>query len=55
VSEIRNYAMLLRLAADGFRSGEVCGLTLDDIDWEHERIHAPRPKQRKVGQFLRSL
>ena len=49
--QIRNYAMLLLLAVYGFRSGEVCGLTLDDIDWEHERIHPPRPKQRKVGQY----
>ena len=49
--QIRNYAMLVLLAVYGFRSGEVCGLTLDDIDWEHERIHPPRPKQRKVGQY----
>jgi site-specific recombinase XerD len=49
--EIRNYAMLLLLAVYGFRSGEVCGLTLDDIDWEHERIYPPRPKQRKVGRY----
>lgn len=50
-AQIRNYAMLVLLAVYGFRSGEVCGLTLDDIDWEHERIHPPRPKQRKVGQY----
>lgn len=49
--QIRNYAMLVLLAVYGFRSGEVCALTLDDIDWEHERIHPPRPKQRKVGQY----
>jgi len=49
--QIRNYAMLVLLAVYGFRSAEVCGLTLDDIDWEHERIHPPRPKQRKVGQY----
>ncbi len=49
--QVRNYAMLLLLAVYGFRAGEVCALTLDDIDWEHERIHPPRPKQRKVGQY----
>lgn len=49
--QIRNYAMLVLLAVYGFRAGEVCGLSLDDIDWEHERIHPPRPKQRKVGQY----
>jgi integrase/recombinase XerD len=48
-TQIRNYAMLVLLAVYGFRSGEVRGLTLDDIDWEHERIRPPRPKQRKVG------
>jgi site-specific recombinase XerD len=48
---IRNYAMLLLLAVYGFRSGEVRGLTLDDIDWKNERIHPPRPKQRKVGEY----
>jgi integrase/recombinase XerD len=50
-AQIRNYAMLVLLAVYGLRSGEVCGLTLDDIDWENERIHPPRPKQRKVGQY----
>ena len=50
-TQIRNYAMLLLLAVYGFRSGEVRGLTLDDIDWEHERIRPPRPKQRKVGEY----
>jgi len=51
VTQIRNYAMLILLAVYGFRSGEVRGLTLDDIDWDQERIHPPRPKQRKVGQY----
>ena len=51
VTQIRNYAMLMLLAVYGFRSSEVRGLTLDDIDWDQERIHPPRPKQRKVGQY----
>jgi integrase len=51
VTQIRNYAMLVLLAVYGFRSGEVRGLTLDDIDWNQERIHPPRPKQRKVGEY----
>jgi site-specific recombinase XerD len=50
-AQIRNYAMLLLLAVYGFRSGEVRGLTLEDIDWKNERIHPPRPKQRKVGEY----
>jgi site-specific recombinase XerD len=48
---VRNYAMLLLLAVYGFRSGEVRSLTLDDIDWKNERIHPPRPKQRRVGEY----
>jgi integrase len=50
-TQIRNYAILMLLAVYGFRSGELRGLTFDDIDWAHERIHPPRPKQRKVGQY----
>lgn len=48
---LRDRAMLLLFAVYGFRSSEVRGLTLDDIDWEHEIIRPPRPKQRKVGQY----
>jgi integrase len=33
------------------RDPQVRGLTLDDIDWERERIHPPRPKQRRVGEY----
>jgi integrase/recombinase XerD len=49
--QVRNRAMLLLLAVYGFRSGEVRGLTLEDLDWEHELIRPPRPKQRKVAQY----
>lgn len=48
---LRDRAMLLLLAIYGFRSSEVRGLTLEDIDWEHEIIRPPRPKQRKVGHY----
>ena len=47
--QMRNHAMLLLLAVYGFRSSEVRGLTLDDLDWAHDIIRPPRPKQRKVG------
>ena len=50
-AQIRNYAILMLLAVYGFRSSEVRGLAFDDIDWEHERISPPRPKQRRVGQY----
>jgi site-specific recombinase XerD len=34
----RDYAILLLLARLGLRAGEVVGLNLEDIDWEHARI-----------------
>lgn len=44
--DIRDRAILLLLAVYGLRCGEVVALTLDDIDWEHDILHVPRPKQR---------
>jgi integrase/recombinase XerD len=49
--QIRTRAALLLFAVYGFRCGEVCRLRLDDIDWEKERIHIRRPKQRKVQTY----
>lgn len=34
----RNYAILLLLARLGLRAGEVVGLNLEDLDWDHRRI-----------------
>jgi site-specific recombinase XerD len=48
---IRDHAILLLHAVYGFRSGEVRGLTLDDVDWQREIIRPPRPKQRRVGEY----
>jgi integrase/recombinase XerD len=42
----RDYAILLLLATYGLRSREVAALTLDDLDWEHERLRVP---ERKAG------
>jgi integrase/recombinase XerD len=42
----RDYAMLLMLVTYGLRAGEVAKLTLDDIDWQHERFQIP---DRKAG------
>lgn len=46
VSGKRDYAMLLLLATYGLRACEVAALTLDDIDWRHERL---RIRERKAG------
>jgi integrase/recombinase XerD len=42
----RDYAILLLLVTYGLRAHEVAKLTLDDIDWKHERIQVPG---RKAG------
>jgi len=50
-THIRNRAVVLLLAVYGFRVGEVAKLTLDDLDWETERIHVRRSKQRKTQDY----
>jgi integrase/recombinase XerD len=42
----RDWAILLLLATYGLRSREIAALTLDDIDWMHERLAVP---SRKAG------
>ena len=42
----RDYAILLLLVTYGLRGHEVAALTLDDIDWERERLRVP---ERKAG------
>jgi site-specific recombinase XerD len=42
----RDYAILLLLVTYGLRAHEVAKLTLDDIDWKHERFQVPG---RKAG------
>ena len=40
----RDYAMLLLLVTYGLRAREVAALTLDDIDWSHDRLRVPERK-----------
>ena len=42
----RDYAILLLLVIYGLRGREVAALTLDDIDWRHDRLGVP---ERKAG------
>ena len=42
----RDYAILLLLVTYGMRGREVAALTLDDLDWERERLKVP---ERKAG------
>jgi site-specific recombinase XerD len=42
----RDYAILLLLVTYGLRAREVAALTLDDLDWRHDRLRVP---ERKAG------
>lgn len=50
-SHIRDRAAMLLLAVYGLRCGEVASLTLDDIDWEVDRIRIHRLKRRTPQVF----
>jgi integrase len=50
-ADIRDRAILMLFAVYGFRSGEVSGLRLDDIDWRHGFISITRSKQRCVQRY----
>ena len=43
---IRDRAIILLLAVYGLRISEVANLTLDDIDWQHDRIRIKHLKRR---------
>jgi len=49
--DIRRVAALLLFATYGFRVGEVAGLTLDDLDWEHGVIRIRRVKRHDVQTY----
>lgn len=49
--DIRDHAILMLLAVYGFRSGEVRGLRLEDLDWTREIITVRRPKQRQTQYY----
>lgn len=42
----RDYAILLLLVTYGLRAREIANLTLDALDWKHERLHV---RDRKAG------
>ena len=49
--DIRDRAILMLLATYGFRSGEVAGLCLEDLNWESEIISISRPKPRRAQEY----
>jgi len=50
-SHDRDRAIILLLAVYGLRIGEVCGLTLDDLDWANEKIRVRRLKNKRIQEF----
>ncbi len=56
-ADIRDQAILILFAVYGLRAGEVGGLTLDDFDWEQDRLYVARAKGRgrQVYPLLPSL
>src|SRR5437870_4993863 len=49
--DIRDRAILMLFAIYAFRSREVAGLCIQDVNWEEEIISIARPKQRRTQQY----
>ena len=49
--DIRDRPILMLFAIYAFRSREVAGLCLQDVNWEKEIISIARPKQRRTQQY----
>jgi site-specific recombinase XerD len=47
-AQLRNQAILRLLAVYGVRSGEVRRLSVEDLDWQRERIHIVRSKSGRT-------
>ena len=50
-SHIRDRAIVLLLAVYGLRIGEVCRLTLDDLDWTNEKLRVRRLKNKRIQEY----
>ena len=50
-NHIRARAIILLLAVYGLRIGEVCKLTLDDVNWTEEKIRVRRMKNKRIQDF----
>ena len=56
-TDIRDRAVLLLLSTYGLRAGEVCGLQLDDLDWQQEtlRVRCPKPGRSHLYPLAASV
>lgn len=50
-ADIRDRAIIMLFAIYGLRAHEVSRMRLEDIDWEHDIISVPRPKQRRSQTY----
>lgn len=50
-AELRNRAILMLLAVYGWRSGEVRGLRLLDLDWDRRLLRVRRSKSARVQEY----
>lgn len=50
-SHIRDRAIILLLAVYGLRIGEVCALTLEDLDWANEKVRVRRLKNKRIQEY----
>ncbi len=50
-ADVRDRAILLLLITYGIRSGEVCGLRLEDIDWQGETLQVRCPKPGRTSLY----
>ena len=50
-ADLRDRAILMLLITYGLRAGEVAGLSLDDIDWEQERLQVRCPKPGRTHHY----
>ncbi|QKC86748.1 tyrosine-type recombinase/integrase [Mesorhizobium sp. NZP2077] len=55
LADKRDRAILMLFIAYGLRAGEVCGLRLDDLDWENEIIRVRCPKTSRTQIYPLSL
>lgn len=49
--DIRDRAILMLFAIYGFRTAEVAGLRMEQVNWERETIAVLRPKQRRAQEY----
>ena len=47
----RDRAILMLLVGYGLRAGELCGLQLDDLDWEQETLRVQRSKSGRTDLY----